>query len=327
MNWRVLYLLLIVLALASLCWGSAGFYNFGIGGTDPNGLMRDIFLQNRLPRTLLAIIAGSGSALVGLVLQTVFKNSLAGPTTLGVNSGASLGVAFYYFLAAQMGLFMGINGAIFFAVIGAMGFLFLILLFSRHFKSVNTLLIVGILLGYLAYALIEILMQVSSSTSIQSYVFWGMGSFNFASFEMIAALGGIVLLVIIWVLRNSEALNVYLLGEDELKLLGFQSRKIKFQALFLCGLMIGVLTSIAGPIAFVGIIVPNLLKYLRKTLNHKKLLESVLVLGAIFTLLADFLARGIVWSFVLPLNALLSLMSIPVVLILFLRKNNGTTEV
>ena len=316
MRFGLLIIFLLVLIFLSLSWGSAGFMPLYELVYQQDSLSTVLFYNNRLPRTLLALFAGSGAAIAGLLLQTLFKNPLAGPTTLGINSGASLGVASYYYLISIGVPLLAWATPALFATFGSLGFLLLILLFSRRFESVYTLLIVGLLLGYLAYAIVELLIQYSSDGGIRSYVFWGMGSFNGGSYFQILILVALVAVTTAYAWMRRETLNLYLLGEEELRLRGKSQVAIQLQILLLSGLLVGVSTSIVGPIAFIGVIAPNLLKFLIHSLDHRKLIGKVVLLGGVMALLADILSRGIVFSQALPLNSILSLMSIPILLLL-----------
>ena len=319
----LLFLVLLSLTAFSLSWGSAGFDLGSWLCEEGSEFQRAIFFNNRLPRTLLALLAGSGAAVAGLLLQTIFRNPLAGPTTLGINSGASLGVALYYFLISSGLTALTVAGPASFAAVGAIVFLVIIVLFSKRFESVYTLLIVGLLMGYLAYAIVELLIQFSSEGGIRSYVFWGMGSFNGGNDLQIAALGVLTALAVLYAWIQREQLNLYLLGEEELKLRKGNPFQLKWQVLVLTGLLVGIATSITGPLAFIGVIAPNIIKFILGTLNHRKLIWKVIFLGSSMALAADLIARGALFDRSLPLNAILSLMSVPILLILLKKPDHA----
>lgn len=279
-----------------------------------------ILFSSRIPRVFLSIIAGVGCAISGLAIQTIFKNPLAGPTTLGINSGASLGVSLFFLIPGFASVFEGFGSGIF-AVIGAVGFLIVLLFTTSKTVNLSLVLIVGLLLSYASYAVIEVLVQLSNDDGLRGYVFWGMGSLNRGGWEEIGILSFVSILVIFVLRKKANWLNSYLLGEKELFLLdGQNSKKTKRLIIVLIGLWVGVITAVVGPIAFVGVIVPNLLKIFLKTSDIKKLLIPTALLGAILVLLSDFLSRGVLFPFILPLNSVLSILGVPVIIYLLLKK-------
>jgi iron complex transport system permease protein len=315
----------IVLVAANLFFGSIDinvFSWFSLSDSEQE-ILRLIIFESRIPRTLLAFFAGASSAVAGLILQTIFKNPLAGPTTLGVNSGASLGIVLYYFCVSSLGFVPLVVGNSMFAVVGSLLFLAIIIGLSMRFKSVTTVLIVGMLMGYVAYSFIEVVVQSSSSTAISNYVFWGMGSFNGASWANVLTVVVTTTISVVYFFNQSERLNLYLLGENEMLMNGLNVKKIRIMMMVVAGALIGVLTSIVGPLAFLGIAVPNLLKLQLKTLDHQVLLPFCVLIGGAFAVLADLLSRGVVFEHVFPLNAVLSMLAIPVILILFYKKRNA----
>ena len=217
-------------------------------------------LQSRLLRACLSIVVGASCGLIGLGIQTLFKNPLAGPTTLGVNSGASLGVGVFYLIPAVSSQFEWLGLSVF-AVLGALFFLFLLIAVAGKSLNLTFVLIIGLLLSYGSYAMLEVLLQLSDAVGMKNYVFWGMGSFNRVNFY---ALGGLALISVVgfgFMKRYASWLNVYALGDAELKLLTKKSVSFNKRLLLLVfGVWIGLITSFVGPIAFVGIVVPNILK-------------------------------------------------------------------
>lgn len=282
-------------------------------------------LLSRLNRAFLGLLVGGAAGICGLVIQTLFKNPLAGPTTLGINSGAGLGAAIFYMMPFVGGL--QFLGSAVFSVIGALLFLVILLLVSGKKINFSFLLIVGLLLSYVAYAFVEVLVQVSDDSGLRAYAFWGMGSLNNASLLEILILSILTVSGVVFMAIKKDYLNVYLLGEEELSLIfKNKERHTKKFILILIGVWIGCITSIVGPIAFVGIVVPNVLKLILKTNNHQKLIPLVFILGASLLLLADLLSRGVFLPFSLPLNAVLSIFGVPfILLILFKKIKNGRT--
>lgn len=315
----------ILVVFSNLFFGSIDLTFFSWFDLNPENqkLLSVILFDNRLPRTLLAFFAGMSCSIAGLVMQTIFKNALAGPTTLGINSGASLGMALFYFCLSVLGFVPIAYGEVVFSVIGALFFLLLIVFVALRFKSIATVLIIGILLGYIAFSIIEILVQNSSDTAISNYVFWGMGSFNNASWVNVIIAAVLSLISLFFFLNNTNRLNLYLLGDDELLMSGFNPQKIRVTMIVVCGLLVGVLTSIVGPLAFLGIAIPNFLKLQLKTLNHKMLLPYSAILGGGFAVLADLLSRGVVFKAVYPLNAVLSILAIPIIFLILIKQKKN----
>ncbi len=323
----VILSLVVILVLCNLLFGSVSvsFLDWNILTSNERDVLLSLLYESRLPRTVLALSAGVLCSLVGLVLQTTFRNFLAGPTTLGINSGASLGVALYFYLLSVAGYVPVFVGSYLFSALGAVLFLTLIVWTAKRFKTVSTILIVGILLGYVAFAIIEILIQSSSENAISNYVFWGMGSFNGASTVNVVVITLLGVFCYVYFYMRSNVLNLYLLGDDELKMNKYSPSKIRVSVIVIAGVVIGVLTSIVGPLAFLGIAIPNFLKLILKTLDHRLLIPFCAILGGGFTVLADLLSRGAVFTSIFPLNAVLSIMAIPIIVVLLLNRNNGSS--
>ncbi|MDC1188690.1 iron ABC transporter permease [Flavobacteriales bacterium] len=314
----ILILLLIALVLIELMLGSVEISILD-AIENSNSIANDI-LVTRINRTVLGIIVGVASALSGLGIQTIFKNPLAGPTTLGVNSGASLGVGIYYLIPGFAVQFSTLGLGVF-AILGAISFLLLLISIAGKSFNLTFVLIVGLLLSYGSYAVLEVLLQLSDSTGMKNYIFWGMGSLNKGHLESIIGLALISILGVIILKKQANWLNVYNLGEQELKLvsnksIGFNKRLL----LIVFGVWIGAITSVVGPIAFVGIVVPNVLKLILKTSDINRLLPLSLFLGAILVLLADLISRGAFGGMLLPINAVLSVLGVPVIIYFIFKK-------
>jgi len=280
-------------------------------------------LESRLIRASVSVLVGASCGLAGLGIQTLFKNPLAGPTTLGVNSGASLGVGIFY-LIPGVSMQMEWLGLSFFAVLGALAFLFLLIVVAGKSLNLTFVLIVGLLLSYASYAILEVLLQLSDSVGIKSYVFWGMGSFTRANVHSLIALLLVSVMGIVVMKKYATWLNIYSLGDTELKLLTRKSITFNKQLLLIVfGIWIGLITSIVGPIAFVGVVVPNVLKMVIKSSNLNTLLPLTALLGAMMVLLADLIARGAIGGFVLPVNAVLSVLGVPIIIYFLVKRISG----
>ena len=280
-------------------------------------------LESRFIRASVSVLVGASCGLAGLGIQTLFKNPLAGPTTLGVNSGASLGVGIFY-LIPGVSMHMEWLGLSFFAVLGALAFLFLLIVVAGKSLNLTFVLIIGLLLSYASYAILEVLLQLSDSVGIKSYVFWGMGSFNRANVYSLIALLLVSAMGFVVMKKYATWLNIYSLGDTELKLLTRKSITFNKRLLLIVfGIWIGLITSIVGPIAFVGIVVPNVLKMIIKSSNLNTLLPLTTLLGAIMVLLADLIARGAIGGFVLPVNAVLSVLGVPIIIYFLVKRISG----
>lgn len=278
-----------------------------------------LIFQSRLYRCITGLLVGGGAAIAGAIIQTLFKNPLAGPTTLGITSGASLGAGFFYLLPFAAGFHD--FGVTFFSCLGSIIYLLFLMFISGKNFNLTFVLIIGLLLSYASYSVIEVFIQFSSDSGLRNYVFWGMGSLNNISLVNLITLVSIVLGGLLFSLKSARFLNVYSLGDNELFLVFRELLKSKKLVLLLvAGLIVGVSTSIVGPIAFVGIVVPNLLKLLLKTSKHQKILPLSFLFGGGMVLLADLLSRGVFFSIALPLNAVLSVFGVPIIIITLIKK-------
>ena len=311
---------LIVFTLLNFFTGPIGFEFNNLLDFEGNSPLGWALHYNRIPRTFLAAITGASFALSGVLMQTVFSNPLAGPTTLGIGSGASLGAALSLLGAGIFGGAFSFLGVFVGAFVGALGFLLILLLIQQRMKSLVYTLIIGLSLGYFSFSVIEFLVSFSSAEEIQQYVFWGMGSFNTADWWRVIMIGvsfGLVL-VIVW--RKINVSNLMLLGEDELQMAGYSpsnERKIVF---LLVGILVALSVALVGPLAFVGVAVPNSVRLMRKTANHRTLITQSIIWGAGLTVFADWFSRGVLFDTVLPVNAVLSVIAFPLI-ILFIFKN------
>lgn len=304
--------MLIILIGLELLLGTVNI-DLGIAFSDFQSVDGNI-LESRILRAFLAVFVGGSCGLVGLGIQTLFKNPLAGPTTLGVNSGASLGVGLFYLIPGVSAQFEWLGLSVF-AILGALVFLFVLIAVAGRSINLTFVLIMGLLLSYASYAILEVMLQVSDSVGMKSYVFWGMGSFNRANLNVVLVLGLISVVGFVMLFKYANWLNIYSLGDTELKLLTKKSVDFNKRLLLIgFGIWIGLITSIVGPIAFVGIVVPNVLKIFIKSSNIKTLLPLTVLMGGVLVLIADLIARGAIGGFLLPINAVLSVLGVPVII-------------
>jgi len=281
-----------------------------------------IILQSRLPQALTALLAGAALAVSGLLLQTLFRNPLAGPDILGVSNGANLGVAIVMLYAgAWAPTGFSVVAA---ALAGAMTVLGVILYFSSKLKSNILLLIIGMMTGYLASSVISLLNALAASDSIRSYVLWGLGSFSSVSMAQMPVFAGVVVAGLIAALMLVKPLNILLLGEYYASGLGVNIKRLRLVILLIVGLLTAMVTACCGPVSFIGLAVPHIARLLIGTANQQRLLPATLLMGAIVALLCNALTTAFGRNIV-PLNAITPLLGAPVIIYIIARKRINRT--
>ena len=300
------------------------FYTLINGEVDKES-WRSIILSYRLPKAITAIIVGSGLSISGLLMQTLFRNPLAGPFVLGISSGASLGVAILIlgasFLGANITSYAFTNfGLAIAASLGAFLVLSAVMLAALKVRNTMSILIIGLMFGSLTAAIISILAYFSSASQLQQYMFWSFGSLGNLSWKEIIALLVIFLIGISFVVFIIKPLNSLLLGENYAKSMGVNVKRTRNFVLIATSLLTGVITAFSGPIAFIGLAVPHLTKLLFNTSNHRILLPAVAVCGAIIMLICDSIAQIPTSEYTLPINAITSLFGAPIIIWLLVRK-------
>ncbi|MBD6619856.1 iron ABC transporter permease [Komarekiella sp. 'clone 1'] len=288
-----------------------------------------IIFKFRLPKALTATLAGAALGVSGLQMQTLFKNPLAGPFVLGISSGASLGVALVVLTAsattptllADLGIISDF-GLVIAASLGAASVLGMMLVVSRRVQDTMMLLILGLLFGYATSAIVSILLQFSSKERIQSYIMWTFGSFAGVTWKQLVVLIPVILLSLFLAVLQSKSLNALLLGESYARSLGLTVQKTRFSIITSASILAGAITAFCGPIAFLGVAIPHLCRSLFNTSDHRILIPSVTMMGAILALLADLFSQLAVSQMVLPLNAVTALIGTPVVTWVILRRNS-----
>lgn len=295
------------------------------GGEIENTAWEYIILEYRLPKAFTAIFAGSGLALSGLLMQTLFRNPLAGPYVLGLSSGASLGVAL---LLMGSGLFGGLLAGVLFskwalvlaASLGSLLVLFAVLGASLKLRDTMAILIIGLMFAALTGAIVSVLSYFSPATNLQRYVFWSFGSLGNLSWSETGILALFCFMgigIAIFCIKN---LNSLLLGENYARSLGVNIKQNRLWVIIATSLLAGSITAFAGPIAFVGLAVPHLVRQILPTVNHKVLVPAVLLGGAVLMLVCDILAQLPGSAYTLPINAVTSILGAPVVIWLLVRK-------
>lgn len=284
-----------------------------------------IILEYRLPKAITAVLVGSGLSISGLLMQTLFRNPLAGPFVLGISSGASLGVALLVLGAAIFsGSIVGFAFSnLFLALAASIGALFVlsaVMIVARKVKNTMSILIIGLMFGSFTAAIISVLAYFSSAENLQQYVFWTFGSLGNLGWDEILIIGGIYLVSIGILMSIIKPLNSLLLGENYAISLGVNLKRTRNITLLVTGILTGVITAFSGPIAFIGLAVPHLTKLLIKSSNHRILLMAVAIMGAIIMLISDTIAQLPFSEFSLPINAVTSLFGAPIVIWLLVRK-------
>ena len=330
----ILLLCLILAFLLDLGFGAVNIpihevMNILLGQEAEKTTWTNIILKFRLPKALTATLAGAALGVSGLQMQTLFKNPLAGPFVLGISSGASLGVALVLLTASvtvptlltDLGI-IGDFSLVIAASFGAASVLGLMLVVSRRVQDTMTLLILGLLFGYATSAMVSILLQFSSQERIQSYIMWTFGSFTGVTWQQLAILTPVICVGLLIAVLQSKSLNALLLGESYAHSLGLTVQKTRFSVISSASILAGAITAFCGPIAFLGVAIPHLCRSLFNTSDHRILIPSVIIMGAILALFADLVSQIMINQMVLPLNAITALIGTPVVTWVILQRNS-----
>lgn len=325
----LLGLLLPVLFLLNLFIGSVSIPPHEVGrillGEETGNIpWQFIVLESRLPQAITALFAGAGLAVSGLMLQTAFHNPLAGPSILGINAGASLGVALVMLLMGgtltagswSLGGDLAIVSG---AFIGSMLIMGLLLFFSVLLKSDLLLLITGIMLGYITTSAISLLNFLSTAESIRNYTLWGMGNFNGVSMEQMPFYVTLTGAGIVLSLTLIKPLNALLLGAHYAENLGINLRRVRHQLLLATGLLTAVITAFCGPVSFLGLAVPHVARLMLTTANHRYLMPATLLLGGTLALICNLLCI-LPSETIIPLNAVTPILGAPVILYVILKR-------
>lgn len=295
---------------------------------------QNIIWKSRLPQALTALTAGAGLAISGLLMQTVFRNPLAGPSVLGISSGASMGVAFVVLLSGSIGGialsrlgFMGEIALSVAAVIGSLSVMALIVYVSQKVRGNVTLLIIGVMIGYVANAVIGVLKFFSVEEDIRAYVIWGLGSFSRVSGNQMTVFIGLMLLLIPLSFLLIKTLNLMLLGDGYARNLGLNIQKARLLVITAAGVLTAIVTAYCGPIIFLGLAVPHLSRAVFQTSDHRVLMPAVLLMGAALALVCNLIARAPGFEGALPVNSVTALVGAPVVAsVLFRKRKNELSE-
>ena len=317
--------LIVALFVLNILVGSVSIPAEDIGrilftdGADVKPSWRYIILQSRLPQALTALLAGGALAVSGLMLQTAFRNPLAGPSVFGINSGAGLGVALVMlwlggsFSAGSLSI-SGFLAVLVAAFIGAMSVMAVIFFFSTVVRSHVLLLIIGIMIGYISNSAISLLNFFATDEGVRSYMVWGMGSFGGVSQTMMPYFASVSLLALAGSLLLIKPLNALLLGDRYAQNLGINIIRVRNWLLVITGVLTAIVTAFCGPVAFIGLAVPHMARLLLRSDNHRVLMPATILMGAVVALLCNVLCFLPGESGVIPLNAFTPLIGAPVII-------------
>lgn len=325
-RFTILLLVLLLCACINICLGSVNIafidsLKILFGTVSENSSNYYIIWEYRLPKALTAIMVGGGLSLSGLLMQTLFRNPLAGPYVLGISSGASLGAALLIMGASLITLsaFNDITLALA-SSLGSFLVLSLVLIVAAKVKDTMALLIIGLMFGSITAAIVSVLSYFTKAEKLQQYIFWSFGSLGDLSWGQLLIVALCTSLGILLSILSIKPLNAFLLGENYAKSLGIGLQKSRYTIIIATGLLAGSITAFAGPIAFVGLAVPHVTRQLFHTTDHKIQIPAVLCCGAILMLLCDTIAQIPGSVNVLPINAITSIFGAPVVIWLLVRK-------
>ncbi len=316
---------MINISLGSVSIPLKSIFNTLIGGETIKNSWRYIILDYRLPKAITAVIVGSGLGISGLLMQTLFRNPLAGPYVLGLSSGASLGVAIVIlgssiFGGSIAGLLISKWSLVIASSLGSLLVLLAVILMSMRIKNTMAILIIGLMFASVTGAIVSVLSYFSTAEDLQRYLFWGFGSLGDLPWVQIKILTLLFSIGIVLTIASIKALNALLLGDNYARSLGINLKKHRFIIILATSILAGSITAFVGPIAFVGLAVPHLTKLIFNTSNHKIIVPAVLISGAILMLICDSIAQLPSSQYTLPINAVTSLIGAPVVIWLLVRK-------
>lgn len=328
----MLFLAIIGLFVANLIYGSVeipvkAVVTILMGEESDKASWSYIILQSRLPQAITALFAGGALAVSGLLLQSAFNNPLAGPSILGIDSGASLGVALVMLLLG--GTLGGLHGITAIsglmavtvgAFLGASAVMGLIILFSMLVRGNLMLLIIGIMIGYFTSAIISILNFFSTEQGVFAYTIWGMGDFSSVTSEQLPLFCTTISAGVIMSVLLIKPLNAMLLGERYAENLGVNVSKVRLLLLLTTGMLTAVTTAFCGPVSFIGLAVPHISRLLLRSSNHNQLLPATFLCGSCIALICNFISNWPGYSGVIPLNAITPLVGAPVIIYVILNQ-------
>ncbi|WP_335964475.1 iron ABC transporter permease [Galbibacter sp. PAP.153] len=284
-----------------------------------------IIINYRLPKAVTAILVGMSLSISGLLMQTIFRNPLAGPFVLGISSGASLGVAIFIMGSS---IFTGIFASFMIssvstaiaATLGSFIVLFSIFVIANKVRDTMALLIIGLMFGSITASIVNVLSYFTSKEKLQQYIFWSFGSLGNLSWDQVYLLICMVFIGLVLTVISIKSLNAFLLGENYARSIGVNLKKSRYLIIAATSILAGSITAFAGPIAFIGLAVPHLTRQLFNTQNHHVLIPATAFYGALLMLICDTVAQVPNSEFSLPINAITSIVGAPVIIWLLIRK-------
>lgn len=329
-NYRLFALLTGLLIAAFLADIAIGSVNLSVSdvwrtltGENNDPIYREIILNHRLAKALTAILAGAALSVAGVLMQTLFQNPLAGPDVLGVTSGASLGVALLTLGTSALPLWLitgwGQVGA---AVVGAIAVLLLVIIVSIKIPQTVSLLIIGMMFGNFAGAIVSILQSVSNPDTLKLFITWTFGSLSAVGWEQMGVMAPLIAVGLFVALLLQKQLNVLLLGKNYASGLGISVTSLRLWIILATALLAGTSTAFTGPIAFIGITMPHVARGLFRTPNHRTILPASILCGAITLLICDMISQLPGMQGTLPINAVTALFGSPIIVWIIL-KNGG----
>ena len=328
----LLFVLNLLLGTVKIPVGSVCAILCGDGAQ--NEIWRNIVLNSRVPQALTATMAGAGLAVSGLQMQTVFHNPLAGPSVLGISNGASLGVAFVVLLSGSLGGvalsrlgYLGDVAMSVAAIAGALAILGLIAYVSQKVKGNVTLLIIGVMIGYLANAIIGVLKFFSAEEDVKAFVVWGLGSFARVSGDQMLLFVSLMAVLLPLSMLLVKSMNLLLLGDAYARNLGLNIQRSRLLVIISSGVLVAIVTAYCGPIMFIGLAVPHLARALYRTSDHRVLMPGTMLTGGVLALVCNLLARLPGFEGALPVNSVTALVGAPVIaMVLFRRRRDDVGE-
>lgn len=322
------------LVLGSVSIPLRAVWNILWGTGNESVIWQNIIWKSRVPQALTALVTGAGLSVSGLQMQTVFRNPLAGPSVLGISSGASMGVAFVVLLSGSLGGvalsklgFMGEIALTIAAIVGSLSIMALIVFVSQKVRGNVTLLIIGVMIGYIANAVIGVLKFFSVEEDIRAYVIWGLGSFARVSGDQMTLFICIMVVLLPLSFLLVKTLNLLLLGDAYARNLGLNIKRARLLVITCSGVLVAIVTAYCGPIIFLGLAVPHLCRGMFRTSDHRILMPASLLAGASLALVCNLIARMPGFEGALPVNSVTALVGAPVVMsVLFNKRRNEMNE-
>ena len=301
-----------------------------MGSQEVSEIHRNIIWSSRVPQALTAMVAGAGLAVSGLQMQTVFRNPLAGPSVLGISNGASLGVACVVLMSGSLGGvalsrlgYIGDVAMSVAAIVGSLAVMALILYVSQKVKGNVTLLIIGVMIGYLATAVIGVLKFFSAEEDIKAYVVWGLGSFSRVSGNQMVLFVVLMAILLPMSMLLVKTMNLLLLGDGYARNLGLNIRRARMLVILCSGVLVAIVTAYCGPIMFIGLAVPHLCRAIFRSSDHRILMPGTLLAGAALALFCNLVARMPGFEGALPVNSVTALVGAPVIAGVLFRRHQS----